>query len=169
MLIFLCASNSFEYTKTVDAFNFNFNGDVNNPGAKVSPLKPANGADNFICKNCWAYLGASAFVVVDWTDSGSLGTAKVGVTGTAGFGFELILTGQGAGTQQSIQGTKILSTVPKCIGTITIGGILSITPTCVFESTVCGGFCVHSLFLVLSELDALLPPPPAPPPRLQGQ
>ena len=50
MLIFLCASNSFEYTKTVDAFNFNFNGDVNNPGAKVSPLKPANGADNFICK-----------------------------------------------------------------------------------------------------------------------
>lgn len=93
-----CATISFEYVKTVEAFNFNYNENPSNPGAKVSPLQPVDGADNFVCTNCWAYLGASAFVVVDWSGT-SLVTAKVGVTGTAGFGFNLAMQGQGSGTQ----------------------------------------------------------------------
>jgi hypothetical protein len=92
-------------------------------------------ADNVLCLNCWAYLGASAFIVVDWSGT-SLATAKVGVTGTAGFGFDFQMVGLGEGTTQTLSATKTLFSVPECVGPITIASILTITPTCILESTV---------------------------------
>jgi len=80
-------------------------------------------------------LGASAFVVVEWSGT-ALKTAQIGVTGTAGFSFDLQMTGLGEGTTQTLSGTKTLFNVPECVPPIRIASILTITPTCILESTV---------------------------------
>ena len=69
---------SFEYAKTVKSFDFNYNGNPANPGATEAELQPVTGSDNIICKNCWVYLGATAFIVVDWSTSFGLDTAMIG-------------------------------------------------------------------------------------------
>ena len=41
--------------------------------------------------DCWAYVGATAFFVMNW-EGWSVGDLEAGVSGTAGFNFELEVT-----------------------------------------------------------------------------
>jgi hypothetical protein len=134
-------SSSFEYTKTVDSFAFNYDKDTDS--SQVSSLKPFNQLNNIVCVNCFAYLGASAFVVVDW-DGTSLVKALIGVTGEAAFEFDYQITA--SSVPQSLSTTKTLLSVPKCVGVIVVAGIVVITPTCVLEGTV--WTCIISVFIL---------------------
>ena len=69
----------------MDLFNFNYE----DGGAKTSPVYPmGSSVPQVVCKDCFAYLGATAFVVVDW-DGLSLAEMRAGITGNAAFNYDL--------------------------------------------------------------------------------
>ena len=123
----------FEYEKTVSAFEFNYDG---SGGAQTSTLYPLGSSyPEVTCTDCFAYVGATAFVVVDWdTSAWSIDVLKGGVTGTAAFNFDFKVST----ITRSFSSQIDLVTIDNCVPTITLYSIATISSKCVLSSTVSG-------------------------------
>ena len=97
----------------VSAFDFNYNG----AGAQYSPLYPIGGVSEVKCTNCWAYVGATAFFVVNWEGT-DLAQMEAGVSGTTGFNFELDVASSAFATSSS----TVLASSSQCVPDIVLYG-----------------------------------------------
>ena len=121
----------FEFSRTLSAFEFNYAGSTQ---ATQSTLYPAgSSASNIKCINCYAYLGATVWMIADWGDRTSF---LAGIGGSVGYNFDL----QVSSGSSSFSSTQTLSSVNHCIPTISLyGGLIQLRSDCVLEASASGG------------------------------
>ena len=127
----------FEYAKSVSAFNFNYGGSNNAASEYLYPL--GSSVPEVYCKDCWAYVGATAFLVVDWNRyTLAINQFQLGVNGAVGYNFDISASSYSSTEAKSVE----LLRNTYCIGTISIGTFVSIQSTCVLgaETSVSSSF-----------------------------